>query len=335
MTPVPEPIERGEYPTAALMAGYRPAWGHPNKQVVFEIACPPGAMHRGQLAFSRWAAMALPETVEAAHAASMVRVQDGFYDYAPAPGQQAGMEWHVNFADPHLFVAYASSLFAQDEMQVAEHPALGALRETLIAHGLRAVTIEKCEPTPVLVMGVERRCRIATDPDATEGRASGLYGNAFASADADAVRRATTPIDPPTTTNLVAMAAPRGGPGPYRAGEIEGALTTAFTGFRAATLESRRELGPGTPVAVHTGFWGCGAFGGNRVLMALLQVVAARLAKLDLLVFHVGGRGGRAPLEEALRRVDGDLPIGEVGSVRDALHRIEAMRFEWGVGDGN
>jgi Poly (ADP-ribose) glycohydrolase (PARG) len=43
-----------------------------------------------------------------------------------------------------------------------------------------------------------------------------------------------------------------------------------------------------TSVAVHTGYWGCGAFGGNRVLMALLQVLAAGSAGLDQLVFHVG-----------------------------------------------
>lgn len=43
------------------------------------------------------------------------------------------MEWWVNFADPILFVAYAGRLFAQDEIQVAEHPALGHLKEKLVS----------------------------------------------------------------------------------------------------------------------------------------------------------------------------------------------------------
>jgi hypothetical protein len=47
---------------------------------------------------------------------------------------------------------------------------------------------------------------------------------------------------------------------------IEFVLATAFTGFSAARLESAR-LNPSPVVAIHTGFWGCGAFGGNRVLM--------------------------------------------------------------------
>ncbi len=55
------------------------------------------------------------------------------YDYARAAGVEGAVEWHVNFADPRLFTAYGLGLFAQDEMQVAEHPALGALREALHA----------------------------------------------------------------------------------------------------------------------------------------------------------------------------------------------------------
>ena len=94
--------------------------------------------------------------------------------------------------DPHLFAAYGSSLFAQDEMQVVKHPALGALREALDAEVIQAVTVETGRPTPVLVAALERRCRVATDRNVAEGRPHGLYGNAFARADASAVRQATT-----------------------------------------------------------------------------------------------------------------------------------------------
>jgi len=128
-------------------------------------------------------------------------------------------------------------------MQCVEHPALGALGEALVANGLPAVTAEHGRPTPVLVEGVERRCRFATDPNAAEGRPGGLYGNAFARATADAVVRATTRIEPPTVTNLIAIAAPYPGRGQYRAQEIEDALATAHTGFRAAVVESHRLRG--------------------------------------------------------------------------------------------
>jgi hypothetical protein len=261
--------------------------------------------------------------------------RDGYFDYQPVLDPENAIEWHVNFADPNLFVAYGSSRFAQDEMEVTEHPVLGALREALVADGRLAVTVDHSEPTPVLVMGVQRRCRVSTDPNLAEGRPHGLYGNAFARATGDAVARATTRIDPPTITNLIAMAAPPGGYGRYRIDEIELVLSTAFTGFRAAALESERDRGVGVRVAVHTGYWGCGAFGGNRVLMALLQVVAARLAGLDLLVFHTGDSGGSAPIEDATRLLREDLGTEPRLKMHELIVRIGAIGFEWGVSDGN
>src|ERR1019366_3686309 len=103
--------------------------------------------------------------------------------------------WHVNFADPNLFYAYGSSFFAQDEIQVAEHPVLGSLREALVAEGRTVTTIANGRPTPVLVMGAERRVRIETARGAESGGPSWLYGMAFARPTADAVREATTRID--------------------------------------------------------------------------------------------------------------------------------------------
>jgi len=335
MTGHPEPIERRRFATDRLMAKHRPVWGHPNKRIVFEIACPAGCVHHGELAFSRWARMPLPERINTNTVVGRLMWQEDVYDYAPVPTARDAVEWHVNFADPHLFVAYGSSLFAQDEIQVAEHPAIGALREALDAKGAPAVTVENGQPTPVVVMGAERRCHVATDRNAAAGRPQGLYGNAFARADANAVRRATTRIDPPTVTNLTAMAAPSGGRGAYHRSEIDYILSTAYTGFRSAVLESKRNRGDDSPVMVHSGFWGCGAFGGNRVLMALLQALAAELAGLERLVMHTFDATGTLALERA-RVVLGDvLGSGSKIAVDDLIERIVAREFEWGTSDGN
>jgi len=70
-------------------------------------------------------------------------VRERVYDYRPATGMAGAVEWHVNFADPRLFTAYGSGLLAQDEMQVAEHPALGALREALSARRWPTLTEER------------------------------------------------------------------------------------------------------------------------------------------------------------------------------------------------
>ncbi len=335
MSDRPEPIDRLQFEVQQLVQEHPPRWRHRNKTIVHEIACPPGSAHQGQLEYTRWAAMPLPGSVDTRSAMSRMVDQPGYFDYTPALDRTDAVEWHVNFADPELFVAYVSSLFAQDEMQVAEHPALGSLKEALDARKLCAETVDRDQPTPILVMGVERRCRVATDPNAAEGRPHGLYGNAFARADAEAIQRATMRIDPPTVTNLIAMASISGGYGRYKIDEIEYVLGTAYTAFRAAVLESARSRGSESPVVVHTGFWGCGAFGGNRVLMTTLQILAAEMAGLERVVFHTGDASGVAAINDVKRLFAADLTAGSPAAVHELIERIGAIGFEWGVSDGN
>ena len=41
-------------------------------------------------------------------------------------------------------------------------------------------------------------------------------------------------------------------------------------------------------MAIHTGYRGCGAYGGNRELMSLFQIIAAKFTKVGSLAFHTG-----------------------------------------------
>lgn len=324
-----EPIERRTLEAQRLFDEHPPALRDPSKRAVLAVACPPGSVHGGRIVYTRWAAMPLPASFAPGQSVERVVRHDGYFDYLPVLSAPGAVEWHVNFADPHLFVAYAGPLFAQDEMQVAEHPILGSLREALVAAGATALAVEQGRPTPILVAGVERRCSVATDPDPAEGRPRGLYGNEFGRAPVEVVRRATQRIDPATTTNLIAIAAPPPGRGPYSEEEITRVLATAWTGFRAAVLES----GAG-PVAIHTGFWGCGAFGGNRILMTAIQVIAAGAAGVDRLVLHAPGEPGAAAVDSALRLLREELAGPPIGAA-DLVRRLAEMRFEWGVSDGN
>jgi hypothetical protein len=324
----PEPIERQTFDTSRLMGEYSPAFFSENKRVVYDIACAPHLHHGGKLNYSRWRAMSLPRVVSPVKAALRVSVREDIYDYAACTDLADAVEWHVNFADPELFVAYSSGLFAQDEMQVAEHPALGALKDALESGGRIVRTVETQGATPILIKGVERRCRVQTSADPAAGRPQGLYGNAFAQADPIAVRGATQVIDPPTITNLIAIAAPRPGRGQYTQHQIYEGLGTAFTGFRAAVCESE----PSRAV-VHTGFWGCGAFGGNRTLMPFIQAVAAEMAGVERLVFHTFDAAGTRSLNDAMSLAMG---FGDRSLETWALvENLEERRFEWGVSDGN
>jgi hypothetical protein len=184
-------------------------------------------------------------------------------------------------------------------------------------------------------MGAERRVRIQTDRRAGRGGPSWLYGVAFAEATAEVVRQATTAIDPPTTSNVIAIAAPIGGHGRYREEQIELALSTAYSGFHAAVLESRRVAGPDAQVIVHSGFWGCGAFGGNRVMMTLLQLLAAQMAGLDRLVLHVGDPSGRTSVERATAIFRDGLTDGGLTDTAELIRLIETLGMEWSHSDGN
>jgi hypothetical protein len=332
--PMTEPLHRRTYEAAALARQHPAVLRHENKQLLFAIACPTGTVHSGRLEYSRWPEIALPSPFEfdAGRLDRLVVIRDGYYDYQPDFDPGVGVEWHVNFADPNVFYAYGSVFFAQDEIQVAEHPILGSLREAIIAEGRPATTMANRRPTPVLVMGAERRITINSAPGAGSGGPSWLYGRAFAGATADAIREATTRIDPPTISNIVAIAAPYGGRGRYQLEQIDVAISTAYSGFRAAVLESRRTGGPDARVAIHSGFWGCGAFGGNRVMMTLVQLLAADMAGVARLDLHVGDPSGRTSVERALALAP---DLATATSAAELLAQIEALGLSWGASDGN
>lgn len=96
--------------------------------------------------------------------------------------------------------------------------------------------------------------------------------------------------------------------------------------------ESQLSLNAST-VRIHSGFWGCGAYGGNRVLMLLLQMLAAQLAGIDQITFHTGDGSGALPFQEAqeiYQRIrESNLPVDQV------IDLVVGYHFEWGESDGN
>ncbi len=273
----------------------------------------------GRLEFSRWRGELPHGTSEAPW--PEIEVREDVFTY-PLPDAGAS-DWHLNFADAHLFGFYGGSLLAQDEHQVLEHPVLGSLREALVdsrRQDVAPLTRER-GPTPCLVQGAQRSLHFDT--------IRGPYGNAFVSTPMERIMEATSYLDPPTSSNIVAMQAPPGGRGDYGRGEIEDILRTAFVGFRACVEESS----PNRTV-IHTGNWGCGAFGGNPVAMALLQVAAARLAGVERLIYHTFSPRFAERCRQGLSLLDELAPGAAIDSAR-LVGEVFAARFEWGESDGN
>ncbi|MEO8552825.1 MAG: hypothetical protein ABI678_22760 [Kofleriaceae bacterium] len=308
---------RREYAAAALTEQFPPQLRHPNKQLAFELAMQ-GATPTGEITVTRWHPLALPASLPATHTEELVLA--GYYDYAAT----RDTAWHVNFADPNLFVAYGSGLLAQDELQCVEHPALGSIREALDAEHLAAWTEEDgLGPTPVLVGNVERRCTLETA--VSMARPLGLYGNQFARADAATIRAALKLHQPPSRSNLIAIAAPVGS-GRYTRAQLERVVVTAYTGFAAAVNES------GAAVEICTGFWGCGAFGGNRELMTALQLFAARLAGVARVKFYAFDDAGRADFQRGQAALE--RALAATTSVAEVISRLDATGYHWGVSNG-
>lgn len=315
----PRCLEKYDFDSAILLRDHPPVLRHPHKQMVFQICCAAGYAPCGMLTYSRWSPTGLPESLPIECGTAVA--DTGFYDYVVGDGTA----WHVNFADPQLFIAYGSGLLAQDEIQVLEHPILGSLREALLSMGKRVRTEDETGPTPVLVQNTERVCEIDTAPSDTSPR--GLYGNRFQIASSEAVQAALRVFPTPTPSNLIAIAAPVGS-GIYTQQQITSILHTAFAGFRAAVLSS-----PQQPVEIYTGFWGCGAFGGNRPLMVAIQLLAAHLAEVDRLVFHLGSPSERFPFDEGRDLISKITRLGQ--SVAGLIESIVALQFRWGQSDGN
>ena len=309
---------RRAYAAPVLPKLFPPVLRDPNKQLAYELAMQ-GAPPAGEIAVTRWHPLALPTEVGAALVEEFVLA--GYYDYAAS----AAATWHVNFADPNLFVAYGSGLLAQDELQCVEHPALGSIREALEHEDLAAWTEEDLGPTPVLVANVERRCTLETA--ASVARPFGLYGSQFARADAATIRSALVRHDPAQRSNLIAIAAPVGS-GRYTRAQLERVVVTAYTGFAAAVHED----GSGRGVEICTGFWGCGAFGGNRELMVALQLFAARLAGVARVKFYAFDDAGRADFLRGQQALD--RALAGTARVADVIDRIDAAGYVWGVGNG-
>jgi len=325
----PKPLHRASFDAAKTMAEFPPVLNSAHKQTVFRVACPPELPSRGTIVFSRWPELQLPRERNANAVAVEVRPDYFTYD----PPEAGRVEWHMNFADPNLFIAYGVGLFAQDELQVAEHPALASVLEALTAARTPCDPVERGRPRPVLFAGVERRCRMLLDANAAEGRPNGLYGNHFSRATLQAVERATQRLNPPTISNILALAAPPPHSGAYTVEQIELILSTAYSGFRAIVLESaERTPSAATPaVVLHTGYWGCGAFGGNRELMAILQLEAARLAGVHRFVFHAGDTAGSAQFQTAQKK----HAAMKEQTLKDWINAIVANGYRWGVSDGN
>lgn len=318
--------ERARYQLASatleasdLLRDYPPKVEHAKKKLLFDIALKNHP--KATVTVERYAKIMVPEVFTPYSPTMQVTAAKGYFRYADG-GSEHG---YMNFAHHDLFHGYGHFMFAQDEIQVAEHPLLASIREFMLARddSLRPLTVEHGEPTPVIIRSVPRTIRVDTRH---------VYGARFARSEDELIRESVCAVEGPSHSNILAIEAPiSSGNRTYTRSEIEYTLNTAYSGFRAFVLSSAPTE---KPLVLHTGNWGCGAYGGNRQLMISLQIIAASLAGISKIVFYCGtdSTDSIADFEAQLTRRFAFRPRAELSKVVD---RLTKAAFPWGTPDGN
>lgn len=173
-----------------------------------------------------------------------------------------------------------------------------------------------------------------------------IYGNKFAKATHEELVKAAKRIAKPQTVNLIAMQAQKHGQGVYTYDQVYSMLATAYTAFKAAQILAKRaydmnnlRVHPNRKrddihhlrTIIHTGWWGCGAFGNDRTMSLITQQLAARWAQVDAIVFHKVDSGDRPITERAHKFTDSMRTATDVKKVVEAILQL---KLEWGKSDG-
>ena len=124
---------------------YQPVLSNQNKIYLNSLHKHVGYNKRDLITYSRWSDITFKNKTFDLSDDFKLDIKANSYEYA-SYDRKKEMHWFKNFADPNLFYAYFSALFAQDEVQVAEHPILANLLEALKeenTEGSEAITITK------------------------------------------------------------------------------------------------------------------------------------------------------------------------------------------------
>jgi len=222
------------------------------------------------VSYSRWPEMSLPAAVDPARAAGLIVVKGRLLRLRARPRRPLPRSNGMSTSPIRGSLRIWDIAVRQDEMQVAEHPVLGSLREALVAErrsnthgGERPTHADACDGRRAACANRDRR-----------ERDRGQTPTAFTAR----LRRRRRPrpfaARPPRSIaddlHIIAIAAPAGGYGRYRKGsDMSSFSPPPIPGSTPPSLSRAASTDRVPEVIVHSGFWGCGAFGGDRVLMTI------------------------------------------------------------------
>lgn len=265
--------------------------------------------------------------------ATVFKDEPGFYNYEKDQSNSERCVWWINFADPKLFGYYGGQLFAQDEIQVFEHPVLGSIRNYLIDPGeehMRPNTLvlrdgAPVRPTPYLIENAPMWLKVDTNPRLPMGGMGNIYGRNFMTVPEEEIEAGVHVVKDDVKNNIMAVSAIVG-EGQYSYDEIELLLKTlvcAFSNAKEISAKMHKKC------VIHGGNWGCGAFGGNPELMYFLQICAAGITGVDELVLHSVDDDTYLDAKEMYEDLDDETSLDSI------INMLFEKEYYWGFGDGN
>eukprot|EP01084_Bolivina_argentea_P134356 237010_1 len=277
-----------------LMVDNSPKFKDQRKQAVFQKISNSLFQMKRNLIYSRYKLLQLPKTIPnpTQFMSNKIKIRANIYEYSKCDNESE-KHFYVNFSDANLFGFYSGSLFAQDEIMTLEQPILCALREKLISE---CKTDENTKlSTSCLDAVIILNC--LKNGNFTQQNLNKIYGSKFARSGVETVVKCIDICEAPISTNIICIAALCKMMEKYTFEDIDFLSKTAFCGFNGAKMEILNEaLGEynktqnsytlRNTIIVHTGNWGCGAFGGNIEMHFILQCVAAVCAGIDMLYYH-------------------------------------------------
>ena len=86
---------------------------------------------------------------------------------------------------------------------------------------------------------------------------------------------------------------------------------------------------------IHTGWFGCGAYGGNRTIMIVLQILAAKMAGIDRLIFHTVTFNYQYEIDAAESCLKNLFDKNQKQlSIDEIIKKICIEKFQWGCSNG-
>ena len=241
------------------------------------------------------------------HEDPLIQIKEGAFSY---PG---GIhDWTANFGDERIFFGSVTGLLAQDELQALEHPALSHVYTAIQNHPTFGRL--DLDGSALLVEGARRYGELKHVEE--------LYGNAFAKAPLPTIT--VHGYEEPKENNLFVFVAPRipsyKAGQPYRYEDLRALFDNAYTAFSAIVKRD-------ADAVIHTGNWGCGAFGNDPKTVALIQFAAAKMAGVRNICYYPLEKKG--PLNAGLKLFHEIHP--KQGTREEFLRDVESHAADYGL----